>query len=121
MNLVGWLCEDALSAVDVAAVVDADDGDCSFVVVDSVEDPVGATASAVDPCEFVSQFLADSFRFEEEWSGDEIDDCCGNGLGKVFGDWSSCGTSHDKLVWFAHLARFGRSARTASTPRTTSP
>ena len=113
---VEWLC-----AVDVAAMVDADNGDCSFVVVDSVEDPVGPTASTVDPCEFVSQFSANSLWFENEWTGDEIDHRCGDGFRKVLSDCSSSGTSHDKLVWFAHLASFGRSARTASTPRTTSP
>lgn len=50
----------------MAAVFDAQNNDFAGVVIDSVEDSVGASSGAEDACEIAAQGLANPARFSDE-------------------------------------------------------
>ena len=49
--------------VHISAVVDSKDRDLASLIVDPIEDPIGATTSAEDARQFVAQLSADAVRF----------------------------------------------------------
>ena len=57
---------------------DAQNHNFAGVVVDSVEDSVGASSGAEDACKIVAQGLTNSARFGKEGSGDQFDDGSGH-------------------------------------------
>ena len=63
-------------AVDVGAVLDAKHGDKMDFVVDLADNPEGASAGGVNPCELAAQCVADTVRVLQQGSCDELEDCC---------------------------------------------
>ena len=109
-------------SVNVASMVDSEDGHLAGFVVDSIQDAIGATSSTVDAREFVAELASDALRVLDQCAGDEIDNGGTHRLGELLGDRSRCWAGHDEFVaLLGHCVVGGRSARTASTPRTTSP
>lgn len=104
--------------VGVASVVEPQDYDLSTVMVDPVQDPVGAAPGRPDPIKVFAERLADSMRVVQQCRRDEVDDGGRDGL-RQFVSYraSSRGREDDLIGRVGH----GRSWRTASTPRTTSP
>ena len=64
----------SVAPVDVLAVPDPPDDNLSPLVINSVEDAVGATAGAPDAFQFVTKRRSDVSWVFEQWPGDELDD-----------------------------------------------
>ena len=105
--------------VDVSTVPDAHDDDLAWVVSEPVEHPVGAASGRPDPREIAAQGLADPAWPLNERSGEEIDHGPGDRLGQNVGQRPAGRWGEDELVLVVVGQR--RRARTASTPRSTSP
>jgi hypothetical protein len=58
-----------LRSIDVAAVPDTEHDDFSPVVVDAVEDAIGAASGAPDALQLVAERRAYPSRFVEQWAG----------------------------------------------------
>ena len=71
--------------VDVAAVADGKDSHRSGLVVDAVQDAIGASSCAVPVCQWWAELFPDAVRVLEQRAGDELERGGGNGFGKVFG------------------------------------
>jgi len=103
-------------------MVDAEHRDCAFALIDSIQDAVAPAAGAVDTGEFVPEFATDATGILDQRPGDEVDDCSADRLGHRLRDRPRRRTGNDELVAvLAHDRGDDRNARTASTPRTTSP
>ena len=99
-------------------MVDAEDHDFALGLVDPVQNSVRAAPGRVDAGEVPTQLLSDTLRFLDQDIGEELDDGSRYSLWKPGLDGSDSGWGQDELVvGLAH----DRRARTASTPRTTSP
>jgi len=64
-------------------MIDAGDDDFSKVVIDAVEDAVGALACGPQAREVSAQRIADPARVGDQCCGEEVDDSCGDWLGQV--------------------------------------
>lgn len=60
--------------VDVCAVVDAYDVNGAGVVVDAVDNPVGATAGGMIAGQFPCEWFADAVRVVQQCPGEELSD-----------------------------------------------
>lgn len=107
----------SVSAVYVPTVLDAQHDDFAILLVDAVQDSIGSAACGVDADELSAEGFAHSVRVVDEGSGKELDDCRRHRLGKTLRDRPSGWRGEDKFERLRH----GRSARTASVPRTTLP
>ena len=101
-------------------MADAEDDHLLCGVVDPVQDAVGAPAGAPQALQFVAQWHADPLRAVQKRPGDQFDDRGRDRLGQILCDGRRRRTRYDYLVTVAGVHE-GRSALTASTPRTTSP
>src|SRR3712207_1551113 len=72
-------------AIRIPAVGDIDDGHRVTVVVDAVDDPVGAAARAVPVLQRGRELLADPLRTVQQWAGDEFVRGRGDRLRQVLG------------------------------------
>src|SRR6266516_6307909 len=95
------------AVVDLRAVVNIEDVDNAAVLVDPVDDAIGATPGAVTTGERPEQGLADPMRVDRERGLAELQHGGGNGFRKPLGDRSPCGMLETDLV---ALRRFGRHA-----------
>lgn len=103
--------------VDVSAMLYTQHDNLAVLVVDPVQDPIGATPRRVDAGELAPESRADSSWVLDECSGEELDHCCGHSLWQAALDGSRCWWGKDQLERLPH----GSSARAASAPRTMSP
>src|SRR6478736_10486736 len=104
--------------VCVTAVLDPHDDDLPVFFVDAVQHPVGTSSSRVDARQVSTERLAQAARVVDQGRGEELDHCSRD-TGKSRLDCSDSRRGQDQLVGGA--LGHGRNARTASTPRTTSP
>jgi hypothetical protein len=77
---------------------DRNNTDDALSLIDSVDDSVGATPSAVTIAERRLQTLADSVRVVQQGSNDELVRREGDRLGKYLGKLPTCGRSNDQLI-----------------------
>lgn len=105
--------------VDVAAVSHAEDNDFLPLVVNPVQDAVGATSRTPYTLEFVTERCAHPPRILPKRAGDEVNDCKRDSFWECLSDRPRCWGSYNNLI--GRLGHRGRNAFTASTPRTTSP
>ena len=63
---------------------DSDNGDALTFLVDSIEDPVRSSASAVAIVQRRTKTFADAMGIVEERPNDELERCKGNCLGEYF-------------------------------------
>jgi len=97
----------------------AEDDDLSTLIIDPVEDAVGAAPRTPDTLELVAKRRAHPLRILPERTSDEVDDGKRDRFGERLPDGPCRRGGYDDLIErFGHL---GRRAFTASTPRTTSP
>lgn len=83
----GWLGRTgSATSVDVSAVLRREHRDSPRILIDGVEDPVGAAARGPASRELALQRLANPPRRFEEVAGEELDDGSGDPLGQVLGD-----------------------------------
>jgi hypothetical protein len=68
--------------VDVAAMVDRDDGDEHLRVADLVDDPVASSASREQAGVAASQLLPDAIWVVSQWPTDELPDGSGDRFGQ---------------------------------------
>jgi hypothetical protein len=106
-------------SVRVASMLDTEHDYLMSLVVDAVQDTVGAAPRGPDSCEVISQGFAHTLRVADQGGGEKVDDCCGDGLGKLLRNGALRWGSQNELV-FTSLTH-GRRARAASMPRRTSP
>src|SRR4051794_15698042 len=101
-------------------MVDAEDDHLAGGFVDAVQDAVGAATGGMDAGEVSAQGLAHPMRVADQRAREELDDGRRHGLRKLVLQGPDYRWGQDQFV---RLRGFGhrRSARTASTPRTTSP
>ena len=71
--------------VDVAAVADGKNSHRSGLIVDAVQDPVGASSRTVPVCQRWAEPFPDAVRALKQRAGDELERGGGNGFGKAFG------------------------------------
>src|SRR5215467_11326522 len=91
--------------VDLRAVVYIEDVDHVAVLVDPVDDAIGAAPGSVAASERPEQLLADTVRILCECGVAELQHGGGNGFRKPLGDRPPCGRLEPDLV---SLPRFGR-------------
>ena len=110
------------SSVDISSVIHPKHGDRALLLVDAIQDAKRAASGTVDAGEFVAEFTANSSRVVEKRPGDEVDHRGSDTFRQLLADRSG-GRTRDYQVVANQRQRClgGRSARTASTPRTTSP
>ena len=109
----------SVRAIGVSAMGDAEDHYLPMCVVNPVQDPVRASASAPQPLQVVSQRYANPAWIVQHRTGDQLDDRRGHRLRQLLCDGRGCWPCDDYLV--PAVAHLGRSALTASTPRTELP
>ena len=63
-----------------------DHGHRSAVVVDAVDNPVGATPGAMTIVQRGAELLADPVGIVEQWPDDELVGGCGDGFRQMFGE-----------------------------------
>jgi hypothetical protein len=89
------------------------------IVADAVKHPVGPSASDPDAAELTAQRFAETSRFRDQRSGEEIDHGGGDSFRQSLSQRATSRRGQDEFVDGA--AAHGARRRTASTPRTTSP
>ncbi len=109
----------ASRSVSIPSMGDADNLDPPIRFIGAVDDAVRPQASASKPVEFVSQRHTDAPRRIEQRPRDQLNGSDSNCLRKPFRKICSCWPRDYEVVW--RRIHLGRSALTASTPRTTSP
>ena len=111
-----------LRSVHIPSMVHLQYDDLASRLVDAVQDTKRSASRAAYAREFVAEFSADSLRVVQKRPSDEVDHGCGHAFRQSLAN-RPCGRSCDNEVVAARRQRClgGRSPRTASTPRTTSP
>lgn len=99
-------------------MVDPLDYDLTTVLVDPVQDPVGAAPGRPDPIKVSAERVADSMRVVQQCRRDEVADGGRDGL-RQFVNYRASGRGREDYL--IGRVGHGRSWRTVSTPRTTSP
>ena len=93
--------------VDLRAVVNIKDMDDATVLIDPVDDAIGAALGAVTASERPEQRLGDPLRVDCQRGIAELQHGGGDGFWKPLGNCSTCGRLKPDLV---PLRRFGRHA-----------
>ena len=93
--------------------------DLAALVVAAIEDAVRASSRGMDPREIPAQRLPHPVRVLDQGAREELDDRCRHRLGQAGANGPHSRRGQDQFV--GRAARHGRSARTAATPRSTSP
>ncbi len=101
-------------------VIDAYHDHLVTVVVGAVEEPAGAALSGVDAGEVSAQRFPDSVRVVDQGTAQELDHGRRHRFGQTWFGRRGPRVGQDELVRLVRCGH-GQSARTASTPRTTSP
>lgn len=111
-------CVSLVLTVDVTTVLDSKHDGVVGLFVYAVKDSVGAAPSRVDPGKLAVQLPAYPGGVLKQGPGDELDDGCGYRLRQIRLDGPRSWRCHYQ---FEGAECHGRSRRTASIPRTTSP
>jgi len=98
---------------------DTEDDDFESVVIDAIEDAIGASSGGPDPRKVVAERLTDAMRIGHERGGEEVDDGDSDGLRKFLCNGALGRRGEDEFV--LPRCRHERRRRTATTPRRTSP
>src|SRR5882757_6304343 len=106
-------------AVNVGAVLHAKDSDLSTLIINLIQDTKRTPSSRSDAIQFISEGFTDAVRIVQQRASDELDYSGGDAFWKRVLNSAGCACGNLKTTGLSHGC--GRSARIASTPRTTSP
>jgi len=100
-------------------MADAENDDLSPMIINPVQNAVGATSGTPDPVQLVAERRANPTRILPKRAGDEVNHRKRDSFRECLSDYPRRWGGYDDFIdRFGHR---GRNAFTASTPRTTSP